>query len=93
MKTNNPQVGQQHIITHILLVIAIIFIFTTYVFGQAERRNNSFNSGNTGITPQKKAITLQPFSLENSIMRNFTSPVKKGTSVKLANDFKKLSKR
>lgn len=93
MKTNNPQIGQQHIITHILLVITIIFIFTTYVFGQAERHNNGFNSNNTGIPPQKNVITLQAFSLENSLMGNFNSPVKKGTSVNLANDLKKLSKK
>ncbi len=82
MKTNNPQVGQQHIITHILLVITIVFIFTTYVFGQSERRNNGFNSNNSGITPQKKVTTLQPFSLENSLMINFISPVKNKTSFK-----------
>lgn len=92
MKTNNPQIGQHHIITHILLVITIIFIFTTYVFGQSERRNNSFNSCNTGITPQKKVITLQPFSLENSLMINFISPVKNKTSFK-GNKIKKFIKQ
>lgn len=73
MKTNNSQVGQQHIITHILLVIAIIFIFTNYVFAQTETRSNSFNIINSGIVPQESLNTLQPFGLNNSLLINFNS--------------------
>lgn len=90
MKTNNPQVGQQHIITHILLVIAIIFIFTNYVFGQAETGNKRFNINNTGITPPNKVKALQPFGLEYSLMINFITPVKNSTIVQGANDLKKF---
>ena len=93
MKTNNPQVGQQHIATHILLVITIIFIFTNYVFGQAERGSTGFNINDRGITPQKKVDTLQPYGMEYSLKINFIAPVKNSTGVKDAKIKIKLNKQ
>ena len=90
MKTNNTPIGQQHILTHILLVITIIFIFTNYVFAQTETCSTGSTINNIGIVSQKKAITAQTFGLKYCLLINLNSPVKRtinSNSIQGTNDF------